>query len=86
MHRALRANGGRSGKRGAKGVSHARKSPRESRKQVHRGFTTKELDARGGIRTHELLRERILSPPVLARLAYPRFPKIVHMVFEEEMY
>ncbi len=49
-------------------------------------LNAKELDARGGIRTHELLRERILSPPVLARLAYPRFPKIVHMVFEEEMY
>ncbi len=33
---------------------------------------TQNSNARGGIRTHGLLRERILSPSVLAGLTYPR--------------
>ena len=43
----------------------------------------RSTNARGGIRTHGSLRNRILSPAVLARLAYPRDRRVLSPVADK---
>ena len=49
----------------------------EAGRKVIKEIAIQKESARGEIRTHGSLRKRILSPPVFARLAYPRSDTII---------